>query len=247
MFIKPFKKLLQEFKPKEDLSFTGVVVDNLDPLKLCRVRVRISLYEDLDVELIPWARPELPFFLGLSSKSIMCSVPEVGSWVDVKFKEKDKKQPTYCGTAPNLKNICNFFSDDEDYPNVYGFIDSVNNFFRINKIKKTIQVRHSSSSNVLFNENGSLKAVLADGTVIEADVIAHNVSISCSNKIIMNCKDLEVNASENVLINTPIITIDGEEVVTGNIVAPDVIVSDKSVNGHAHGGVDSGSSNTSPF
>ena len=79
MLVKPFGNLLEAQRPTEDETFRGIVVDNLDPKKLGRIKVLISIYEDLDIDDIPWAFPELSTFLGNSQNSISFSVPEEGS------------------------------------------------------------------------------------------------------------------------------------------------------------------------
>jgi len=168
MLIKPFDRLVKEHKNHEDLIYLGIVVDNIDDKKLGRVRVRIPLYEDLMDHQLPYASPNLPYFLGNSKNSIMFSVPEIGSEVNVSFPTQDKYSPFYHGAELNENNKCTLF--DEDYPNSYGFKDSKGNFTKINKHTDTWVFQHSSGINIIMSNN-VLAGNLPNGSYFELDTV----------------------------------------------------------------------------
>lgn len=73
----------------------GIVVDNNDPLKLGRLKVRVdAAYGEQPVENLPWAWP--CFAYGGMSQMAIYTVPEVGAGVWVEFQYKDgQPDPTY--------------------------------------------------------------------------------------------------------------------------------------------------------
>ena len=108
MLIKPYGPIIESGKPTEDESYVGIVADNEDPKKLGRCRVFCSLYEDIDLEALPWCFPTLETFLGNSPNSIAFSVPEIGSQVRVTFPTHDKYAPYYSGCELNERNKCTY-------------------------------------------------------------------------------------------------------------------------------------------
>ena len=145
MLVKPFTPLLKEQANPTTMSYIGDVIDNKDPKKLGRLKVRISAYADLRDEALPWASPILGSH-GNSQDYGGLNVPEIGSQVRVTFPSKDFTAPYYSGAELNERTRTTFF--DDDYPNTYGYKDSVGNFVRINKERGTAQVQHYSTTNL---------------------------------------------------------------------------------------------------
>ena len=108
MLIKPYGPLVEANKPTEDNTYIGIVTDNNDPKKLGRLKVFCAIYEDMDLEALPWCFPTLNTFLGNSPDSISFSVPEIGSQVRVSFPTKDKYAPYYSGCEMNERNRCTY-------------------------------------------------------------------------------------------------------------------------------------------
>ena len=66
----------------------GIVVDNADPLKLGRLKVRVQeAYGEQPVDNLPWAWP--CFAYGGMPQMALYAVPEVGAGVWVEFMWKD--------------------------------------------------------------------------------------------------------------------------------------------------------------
>ena len=212
MLIKPAQINIDPNSNSINEEYDGIVVDNLDPLMLGRIRVSYSLVEDVEDDLLPWCYPSGNLFLGNSRDSIMLAVPEVGSEVKVYFPTRDRYMPYYKGTEFNTQNMCTFFVD-EDYPQVYGFKDSVGNFVRINKRKKTIIVQHSSTANLTIKEDGSISYNLPDGSYFEmlsggTWTISSGKSQtsvlkgSADGNVSLDCQSFTVNAN-SIVLNSP--------------------------------------------
>ena len=82
--------------------YRAFVVDNMDPLKLARVRVRVPMLHGvsdgpnyLNDTQVPWATPITPAGSGYDHGS--CMVPDVGDLVFVMFEDGDRNYPLYLG------------------------------------------------------------------------------------------------------------------------------------------------------
>jgi hypothetical protein len=80
--------------------YRGLVVDNNDPQKLGRIKVKIfPMFYNLDSKLLPWAVPAFPLFSGAGSDSGSFCVPNVDSYVFVFFECFHYDQPVYFAEA----------------------------------------------------------------------------------------------------------------------------------------------------
>lgn len=215
MLIKPFASILAREKELATMSFLGTVEDNKDPEKLHRVKVHAAPYENLTTEQLPWALPKQSS-CGNSPTNASFNVPEIGSQVRIFFPSQDMNTPYYEGAEFNETNRCTFF--DEDYPNTYGYRDSKGNFVRVNKEKETIELQHSSTTNLKVAADGSAQVSLSNGSSFtfsnyngfEFDVKGAKVSANGLGEVNIQANS-QLNIDTNtVCINAPSIKLNGD-------------------------------------
>jgi hypothetical protein len=80
---------------KFDTTYKGKVVQRIDPLRLGRLKVRVFGVhsDDIKEEDLPWAWPTLPG----SDQCGIWFIPPLGSWVRIRFEEKDCEYPIWEG------------------------------------------------------------------------------------------------------------------------------------------------------
>lgn len=100
-----------------DKTWVGLVVDNVDPQKLGRCKVKVyGVFDQIpNTDVLPWAEPQ-----EASNAGDSFIVPEIGSLVNVYFLNNDVNFPRYTSSMP----VANLFSTGEskcdissDYPN----------------------------------------------------------------------------------------------------------------------------------
>ena len=206
--------LLKEDIDPASMSYLGLVEDNNDPKKLGRVRVRISPYSELATQDLPWACPILGGH-GNSAEYGGINVPELGSQIRVTFPSRDLTAPYFSGAELNEVNRTTFF--DEDYPNTYGYKDSVGNFMRINKERGTVQFQHASSTNAQVAPDGSIKVTLSSGAYFLFDA-GKNFVLDIKAVSVAGSADgtLQIDAKQEVLVNVGQTTFSGDVTVKGD-------------------------------
>lgn len=85
--------------------YRGIVVDNNDPLKSGRVRIRIyPMFKDIDnIETLPWAIYADPSMGGIADTGSI-NVPKLNSHVFCFFENGDFRYPVYFSAAPAIEN-----------------------------------------------------------------------------------------------------------------------------------------------
>jgi len=205
VLVKPFYHIIKEKKSNESKTYLGSVEDNNDPQKLGRLKIRVPMYDDLNVEDIPWAFPILSTFLGNSPNAISFSVPNIGSQVRVSFPTGDKLSPFYTGAELNSINKSTFF--DEDYPACYGVKDEKGNFIKVNRANGTTVIQHSSTTNITIIADGSYTVTSPDGTSFHCDSIG-NFTMD-GKTLTINTKATLINSDVSIRMTAPTIVADG--------------------------------------
>jgi len=172
---------ITEYKDTKSSQYVGTVMENNDPLKLSRVKVRVTELHGTPSEIpdscLPWINQQ-PSISGGGNSNF--SIPEVGSTVKVEYPNSNVNFGYYSAGAitPSNRNT-NF---DTNYPNAYGFSDSTGNVFKIDKVSKTMTITHSSGVTININSAGNISV---DG---------EDLSIN-TNSITANVNDFTVNGN----------------------------------------------------
>ena len=141
----------------------GIVIDNNDPLKMGRLKIRIqAAYGSQPVDNLPWAFPCFPY--GGNSEMCMYAIPENGAGVWVMFQSKDGQPdttyPVWLGVwqaqAEVLSEIEGASADAHHYKELKTtsghyilFCDKPHEEF--------IELRHKSGSYILMDKDGNVE------------------------------------------------------------------------------------------
>lgn len=184
------KKFIDKESKSTELFFkTGIVVDNNDPDKLGRCKIRVyGVFEDEipDIDL-PWAIPDFNF-IGSNLGSFV--VPPLNTLVKVYFESNDIYLPRYTTKVINkdLLTSTSFIANkDEDYPNSMIFFETdAGEYFKINKATNTTTYRHASGLFITIDVDGNIEI---DNTDISVSNNPDNSSDSSTiGNITINCK-----------------------------------------------------------
>lgn len=182
-------------------DYQGQVVDNKDPLKLQRVRVRIpQLHRNVPDDKLPWTMPMDSGRQGNAGSGVGgVNVPPIGAKVNYSLTENDPHNPRITG-SPTTKDVT---KDNEllkeDYPGTYGDIDHAGNKRATNTEKNTITETHVSGSTTHTDGSGSMSMF----SVKDINIAAKgNITIVADGKI-------NVHASGNLDLKGATIQLNG--------------------------------------
>lgn len=183
-----------------DKFFVAKVTNNNDPDKLGRCQVMVyGQFDGIPESDLPWAVPDFTF-IGSSIGSFI--VPEIGSIVNVYFKDNDVYLPHYTTKVIDKNNLSK--EKDEDYPDTMVFFETnQGDYFKLNRKSGEMIFRHNSGFLMSVDEKGKVKI---DNTNV--DITGGTIEIEAlSNITIKTSMQIELDGS---IIKTPI-----------GIVAPD--------------------------
>ena len=215
---------------------TGTVVDNKDPLKMGRVRVKIQGVhpENADVESLPWADVVGSNEFGQVGGVGISSVLHQGTDVWVMFQgtneNEDKDHPVVIGTCHKKAETINGFGDPnkefppkenvgrssynssldgDEYTNATNIHTSSGHDIIISDIKgnERIEVKHKSGTHLWLKEDGSI--------LIDA---IKRIDIHAKDDIVVNSDtNISIQAPNgNCNISAKAVNIAGSETVKSN-------------------------------
>lgn len=142
-------------------DFTGKVIDNKDPEKKERVKVRIKgVHDDLSDEDIPWTladRNGSPANGGDTGS--IGPIPPIGTAVKARSDDGELYNMKYSSAATGEKQQAAELSQGkdttgEDYPNVTSSIDAGGNRTTVNTKKNTMDYEHASGTRISVDGEG---------------------------------------------------------------------------------------------
>jgi len=164
--------------------YRGEVVDNNDPLRSGRVKIKVyGVYDRMGTQDIPWATPLTPYGGGPGNNYGSVYIPRIGSIAYVMFEAGEITAPIFMGASPKQGQIP----------------------FEINTPNKHMVIKTVNGSRIYVSEgeDGGIKIQSAEGNLIELDDVAGRIRLrDVSGSIIsMENGDIIIQAKGNLHLN----------------------------------------------
>lgn len=165
MFLKPIQFFEKE--RRNDGIYRGIVVDNKDPLKRGRIKVKIEgKLESENNDWLPWCYPRNSTGFGGRIDQSSFAIPRIHSEVTIRFPLAGLiYHPEYDGywrsDKTHQEDLFTPKEDEDAYTEAYGFSDDTFTWLRVNrspqKEKRFAEVRHTSGSFVRIDYHGNIQ------------------------------------------------------------------------------------------
>jgi hypothetical protein len=197
--------------------FLGEIVDNEDPEKIQRVKVKIKgLNDNIPKDDLPW--------LTMSHGPGTFKIPPNGTIVEVEFPEDDIYSGYITGTRPSKSNTINdpdglgekiqdspppgdtaeagvnvtpakdfSPSQETNYPNSYGSVDETGNWYRVDKSAGSVEFVHSSGSFFKIDGGGNVSIKITGS--LKIDVVSDTLATLAGSILTM------INGSDTLKIS----------------------------------------------
>jgi uncharacterized protein involved in type VI secretion and phage assembly len=163
-------------------KFRATVVDNQDPLKRGRLKLRIpSVLADQDSD---WALPCLPYG-GLNQQG-MFFIPDVDAQVWVEFEEGDISRPIWVGTFWQQQSDT---PEDaaKDEPTTRMIQTSSGHILQFDDESGEEQFRlyHPADAEMIIDKQGTISLTDASGAVLKMDATSNEITVEDANGNVM--------------------------------------------------------------
>lgn len=151
-------------------DYHGVVVDNKDPKKQQRVRIRVpQLHRNIPDNKLPWSMPDASGRQANAGVGVGgVDVPPIGSKVMFSLTENDPHNPKYKGSPTTDDVNKNNELLNEDYPGTYGQVDHAGNKATVNTEKNEITTTHVSGTTTHTDGAGNVSIVSVGNITLSA-------------------------------------------------------------------------------
>jgi hypothetical protein len=150
---RTFDEYLSSYSGELDYEFIGKVVDNKDPEKLGRCKIKsLESNSEIQDKDLPWALPEQDFVGSLKGSLI---IPPIGAVVWFYYQNGDIYFPIYRKKVINKSKMPT--NKNVDYPDNMIFFETDNgDKFEINRRRKSVLFEHSSGTKIEIDAIGNV-------------------------------------------------------------------------------------------
>ena len=240
-----------------DILYQGTVVDNNDPLKLGRVRVRVSQFMPdgiINSSHCPWAVMRRTGWGGSAELSSF-AIPNVNSKVLVQFNGGDIYSPVY-ETNP-VDSSSKLTDMDTHYPSRFGWKDPDGSSLVTDLVDHTLDYVHRSGFEFHIRQDGNVDILMPQDKVEsitrdETKNIGGSLTESVEKDVTQTVTgNISIDATGNITIDGTNTNLYGTAVKLGSSSAVDYVALFTALsylattfNAHIHSGITSGPSNS---
>lgn len=193
---------------KFNYSWTGKVIDNVDPLYLGRVKIKIfGFYDDIAENAIPWALPESTY---LGSKRGNLVIPEVDTVVRGYFDHGDDHKPIYTAIAANVENyatteLLNHPEEINEYPDLMVLLHTdEGERVTLNRASGEMRMTHRSGTIVTILPTGAISIetatpIVKPGASVTTDIPGANISIAGNVNLKSTFGNIDIEADKGTI------------------------------------------------
>lgn len=185
---------------RENLSgkvFAATVVDNNDPTRRQRVRVRVDgpLHQGVPDGDLPWAIKLGEAGHGTTSGVQQISIPPIGAKVIIMMMDNSDDHPIYLGAAhlggPNGELV------GADYTHCYGWVDQANNLFLVNTAQRTAVHHYSNGAKIFIDSAGG----------IHSESAAPSTVSTAGTHTVIATGEISVQSNSRIVLSAPSVTL----------------------------------------
>jgi len=163
-------------------KYTGKVVDNKDPEKIGRCKIKVyGVFDEVADDDLPWSAPEFDFVGSLAGSFV---VPPIGCMVGVTFEDGDLYLPRYSKKVVDISKLPK--NRLKNYPHTMVMYETdKGSVFEIDRQTDEVLFTHSSGTTISIDMIGNVKCdpvgtyELTSKAVIPADKGALNCIWVC--------------------------------------------------------------------
>lgn len=188
----------------------GVVIDNDDPEKLGRVKIRIyTLYDNIPQESIPWAVPDITFIGSTVGNFI---VPENNTILRGYFDMGDIQKPIYDSIAYNIDHLNDSEVDyTEDYPHKMTLLETdQGDYLTLNRKTGELAFIHRTGACFFVKQSGEIE--ISPGTDTDSGTDSDLVLTVNGNLKATVQMDCDIKAQGSVYVDAGVMVELGKNV-----------------------------------
>jgi hypothetical protein len=191
-----------------EMQFLGVVVDNADPKKIGRCRIRVfGKFDDIADGDLPWATPMRSLSFGMDGGSGQFSTPKKDAVVTVRFNNGNIYSPEYYAIqelATDLKNEIN-----GSYQNAHSVIYDDDEKLRMYYTQQKGFTLYLKESRINIANDNAI-TIEHKGTSAIIELRGNNITITADSEI-------NITGGSRIKATAPEVWLDGKETKTGHV------------------------------
>ena len=187
--------------------YIGAVVNNNDPKKLQRIRVRIhDIHRQVSDNQLPWCLPFTSLFASGAGIGQFGPIPTLNSRVYVCYLDDSPYYPMYLGgTISEDRKLEDFTQEGSatanDYPYVYGKIDRSGNLTLVNTKRDTFEFHHVTGTRIAIDGYGRVQIDVVNSPRTSGDTDTWDPQQQWPTGLTLNVQgNLDINVTESIRV-----------------------------------------------